>query len=398
MRILVNEHKCEIDKSPVNEKEINITKCEFEFSEEITNNYVKDVYFTLNGNTIKVANIQNNQCDIPYEVLVQKGMVEIGVVAYLVENEQEIKRYNPSPVFISTLDGSLKDKFDNYEAVTPTDKEQIEQMLNNIDIDGEKIGGVATITITKKDGTQETLQIEDGMGLNYNWIGTSLGIKREDESSYSYVDLKGDKGEAGAIKFEIVAQLPATGADDTIYLSPIPIIEVTSLPATGEPNTIYLVTTTNKRYVYQSEQWIEIANNNNYYEYVYINNNWELLGEIGVQIDLSDYYTKQEVNNLIPSLVDYVKNTDYATTNVGGVIKISDNYLTALSSGFLRAKTIAYSNYGSADTNIFISKGTLENVITGKGLLDTNKVKSAYSTTSGDIYGTVTIQRRVYTG
>ena len=300
MKILVNEHKCEIAKTPVNEKEINITKCEFEFSEEITNDYVKDVYFTLNGNTIKVANIQNNECDIPYEVLIQKGMVEIGVVAYLIENEQEIKRYNPSPVFISTLDGSLKDKFDNYEAVTPTDKEQIEQMLNNIDIDGEKSGKIVTITITKKDGTQETLQLEDGMGLNYNWIGTSLGIKREDETSYNYTDLKGDKGEAGAIKFEIVAQLPATGSDDTIYLLPIPIIEVTSLPATGEPNTIYLVTTTNKRYVYQSEQWIEIANNNNYYEYVYINNNWELLGEIGVQIDLSDYYTKQEVNNLIP--------------------------------------------------------------------------------------------------
>lgn len=267
MIIKVNPHKCEIEKSPVNEKEINITKCEFEFSEEITSNYVKDVYFTLNDTTIKVANIQNNACDIPYEVLTHKGMVEIGVVAYLVENETEIKRYNPSPVYIDTLFGSLKDNFDNYEAVTPTDKEQIEQMLNNIDIDGEKSGEIVTITITKKDGTQETLQLEDGMGLNYNWSGTYLGIKREDETNYQYVDLKGEKGEPGAIKMNIVNELPLTGASDTIYLVPLQTPE---------------------------------SQENNYAEYIYINNNWELLGKIGIQVDLTDYYTKQEVNALIP--------------------------------------------------------------------------------------------------
>ena len=38
---------------------------------------------------------------------------------------------------------------------------------------------------------------KDGIGLDYSWIGTRLGIKKENESSYSYVDLKGDKGEKG---------------------------------------------------------------------------------------------------------------------------------------------------------------------------------------------------------
>ena len=92
MKLIVNEHKIEIDKTPVNEKEINVTKCEFEFVDSITNEYVKEAYFTFNGTTYKQI-IVNNQCDIPNEVLQEKGTIEIGVVAYLVENQEEIKRY-----------------------------------------------------------------------------------------------------------------------------------------------------------------------------------------------------------------------------------------------------------------------------------------------------------------
>ena len=82
------------------------------------------------------------------------------------------------------------------------------EMANNLDIDlSEKVDGKVTLTITKKDGTTEETEIVDGengtdgnngVGLNYNWNGTELGIKREDESNYNYVDLKGDKGDTGA--------------------------------------------------------------------------------------------------------------------------------------------------------------------------------------------------------
>lgn len=36
-----------------------------------------------------------------------------------------------------------------------------------------------------------------GVSLNYNWSGTKLGIKREGESIYQYVELKGEKGDQG---------------------------------------------------------------------------------------------------------------------------------------------------------------------------------------------------------
>jgi len=231
MKIIVNAHKCEIDKTPVNEKEINITKCEFEFAEEITNEFVKEAYFTLGkGETYKQI-ILNNECDIPSEVLVEKGTVEIGVVAKLVEGTTEIKRYNPSPAYFPTWQGSLRDA-ENSQPITPSEFDQYEQALqdglsevnqklididhalidvneaitetNNLNIDVSKVDKVASITLTKKDGTTKIETIRDGYDLEYDWNGTSLGVKREDELDYEYVDLKGEKGDCYFATFEII--------------------------------------------------------------------------------------------------------------------------------------------------------------------------------------------------
>lgn len=327
MIIKVHEHKLEKVETPVNELELNITKIQFEFDEGLDG--VKKAYFTLdNGNTY-MKYIENDEVDIPGEVLEHKGTIEIGVSVEEVEDEEVLKRYNPSPVYIGTLEGSLKD-YENAEPITPTDKEQIETWLNNINIDGVKVGKITTITIVYKDGTSKELELEDGMGLVYNWDGTKLGIKREDESSYSYVDLKGDKGEPGAIKMVIVNDLPLVGSGDTIYLVPV-----------DDP-----------------EQ------SNRYDEYIYVNNTWEKLGGIQVEVDLTDY----------------VKNTDYATNVNAGVI-IGNNALNLYSNGKVYCAERTYAQYQNDNNYYFIGKGTLENVITGKGLV--SNTNYANGTTAG---------------
>jgi len=132
MKIIVNPHTLQIIKEEiVNEREIDISKCVFEFDEEITNEYVKEAYFTLKDKTYKQL-IINNECSFPSEVLEEKGQIEIGVVAYLVESEEEIKRYNPRPAYFTTTEGSLKDNAENTEPITPTDKEQIEQAITSL--------------------------------------------------------------------------------------------------------------------------------------------------------------------------------------------------------------------------------------------------------------------------
>lgn len=303
---IVKEHS-----EPVNEKEINISKCTFEFSEEITNEYVKEAYFTLNGNTYKQI-IENDECDYPSEILNQKGELEIGVVAFLVENNEEIKRYNPTPDYYSTWKGSLKNA-QNSEPITPSDKEQIEQQLlniatqmDNLDVEASKEEHTTTITITRKDGTSYDVQVLDG--------------EKGD---------KGDKGEPGAIKMVIVNVLPTTGQEDTIYLVPI-----------DEPET-----------------------GNNYDEYIYTNGQWEKLGGIQVQVDLTDY----------------VKFTDYADNGYSGVIETNLAYGTKMNNGSLACEVFSYSDYvlgSDFDDEGFISKGTLKNVMTAtigdiNSLLDT---------------------------
>lgn len=224
MKLIVKPHTIEIVKDLVNEKEIDITKCEFEFSDEITDDYVKEAYFTYNGTTYKQI-IQNNECKIPYEVLEKPSMIEIGVVAYKLENDEYVKRYNPSPAYFNSIVGSLKEQYENSEPITPTDKEQMEQALadglediqnaidevdgkiqevntaieetNNLDIDVNKVGKEATIDLTKKDGTQKEVKIYDGTSLQFMWQGTSLGIKTDDMQDYVFVNLQGIQGVPG---------------------------------------------------------------------------------------------------------------------------------------------------------------------------------------------------------
>lgn len=65
-----------------------------------------------------------------------------------------------------------------------------------------------------------------------------------------------------------------------------------------------------------------------------------------------------------------VSNTDYASSSIGGTIRISNASGLGISNGNLYAVTKTYNTYNSASANMFISKGTLENVIEGKGLVD----------------------------
>ena len=66
-------------------------------------------------------------------------------------------------------------------------------------------------------------------------------------------------------------------------------------------------------------------------------------------------------------LTDYVKNTNYASSSTGGVFKIN-NGIGISTNGYIYVTASQYQAYQNASANLFISKGTLENVITGKNL------------------------------
>ena len=268
MNIQVTPHTIAITlDSSVNAGEYNITPCEFTFTEEYENLAKTAIFSSSDGTVIKTP-ILNNQCVIPIEVLQHSGNVSLGVYAYETDNDELVLRYSPTPKYFNVRKGSFKVGNDP-ELPSPTEWERVLEQINqaieetnNLNITANKEGKVTTITITKKDGTTQTIEIEDGKSLEFKWEGTSLGVKQEGQSQYQYTNLQGPKGDAGAIKMLIVAVLPTTGEDDTIYLVPL------------ENPT---------------------EEGNNYAEYVYINGAWELLGKIGVSV-IIDSITNQEID------------------------------------------------------------------------------------------------------
>lgn len=333
MKIKVTKDEVKITELPkIHSGEYKANVCEFELSEEY-DSLVKKAVFTFGLEKPIKVDIVDNKCDIPVEVL-KYGEIKIGVYGYTVENEELLLRYSPTPDKWFVIEGSYVADAKNSEGGTPTEYEQLESRVNGalddiaeavenaekLDVDAEKVDTTTTVTITKQDGSTKSVLILDGE-------------KGE----------KGDTGEPGQIRMLVVSQLPTVGEAGTLYFVPKQDVETTNL----------------------------------YDEYVYINNAWELLGEKQIVIDLSDYYTKQETNNLlnnkadtedIPDLTDYIKNTDYATANKGGVIKAGHNVSVNATSGVLSVSSLAYNDYLIQDNYTFIGKGTLENVITGKGL------------------------------
>jgi hypothetical protein len=65
----------------------------------------------------------------------------------------------------------------------------------------------------------------------------------------------------------------------------------------------------------------------------------------------------------VVDLTEYVKNTDYATSDKGGVFRLSGTYGFGLtSSGTPTASTFTKEDYTNKSVGSFISKGTLENI------------------------------------
>lgn len=99
-------------------------------------------------------------------------------------------------------------------------------------------------------------------------------------------------------------------------------------------------------------------------------------------------------------LTDYVKNTDYATSSTGGVIKVDSFYgLNSVDNGKLRGGIGAYSDYTNLNDRALISKSYLETAITGKNLVSntdyaTNSTAGVLKINTG--YGTAVYQGTLY--
>jgi hypothetical protein len=132
MKLNVTENNVKIiQKELYNSGEYNIHSCEFVFSAEYENLIKKALFTNKNQKTYRI-NIINNRCQIPTEVLKEKGNIEIGVYAYEVQDEELVLRYSPKPATFYVDKGSYKENAENSTPPTPTEVEQIEQEILNV--------------------------------------------------------------------------------------------------------------------------------------------------------------------------------------------------------------------------------------------------------------------------
>lgn len=182
----------------------------FTFTDEFVNGTARIEYYNKEDEEkyFQILTKEEEQYTIPIKsVITKKGTLYMQLVITESEVEEEI------PIFKSNVFYVFVEKSINAEIEQPDEyptwieiansklasmDEAIEQ-VENLNITASKEDKITTITITDKQGEEHTTEIldgENGVGLDYNWQGTSLGIKREDQENYDYTDLKGDIGDS----------------------------------------------------------------------------------------------------------------------------------------------------------------------------------------------------------
>ena len=335
MIISVTKNKITIDKGhTANQGEYNIRTCNFIFSGDYTDDLSKVAVFSKDGEAYKV-DIVNNQCIIPIEVLEEKGTITIGVYAYSVTEEggEEVleKRFSPAPAQIFMDYGSYIEDAENASHPTPTEIEQLNARISAVEIDAQQVEtntqNIATLQEEKADKDEiptKTSDLTNDSGfITKNANDLTNYYKKNETYSQQEIDTK----------------------ISSIYRYKGTVATYQDLPSTDLTiGDVYNVESDGSNYAWTGTIW----------------------DKLGGEIDLSDYYTKSQVDT---TLADYVKNTDYAASGKAGVVKYGYGFQVT-STGSPYATEFSYANYQSALGSNFIGKGTLENVIAGKELVN----------------------------
>lgn len=398
MQIKVTPHTITLNKTEiVNEGEYNINTCEFELSEEYTG-LTNMAIFTNGTNTFKTM-IVNNECVIPYEVLEDEGTLMVGVYGYEANGETLIKRYSPTPVAFYIEKGSYALAQEG-EQPSPSIIEQlqaeIEQNSNDIATLQESVSSInqeLPSFAKKTEIPTKTSQLQNDSGFITKSVNDLENYTKTSDlssvaTSGAYSDL------TGTPDLSIYATTQALGTETTNRENADINLQGQIDAITSSTDVKDIVGTYQDLQNYDTQH---LGNNDiikvlqdsthndamTYYRWLKDTSTWQYIGQEG------PYYTKSEIDTTLQGyvedsdLTDYVKNTDYATSGTAGVIKANSDYGLLMNSynGNLYCSNKDYSNYQATGNNTFISKGTLESVLTAR----IGDINTALDTINGEV-------------
>lgn len=394
MDINVSVNKiCIANPDILNSGEAYIHKLKFNFSEEYTPDLVYRACFTCLSGTF-VSPILNNECEIPPEALEADGTIELGVYAYILQDETLEKRFSPEHLFLAIKAGSYREGLES-EAPTPTEQEQWLNAFNQNYL--EKVAAAEdAIEQAKDEAIEEIEDASEGLVGRVNTLETDVAnIKQEQNTQNTNISnnttaINGINQSLRnyALKSEIPTDLSQLSNATTRFVNETQLsTAVNSEQSAREQADIGLqeqidgITSSSDvkdivgTYAELQNYDTSTLGNNDIIKVLQDNTHndamtyyrWDTATQQFIYIGQEGpYYTKSETDT---KLADYVKNTDYATSAVGGVVKIGSTYkILKDANGYIYADKITFNDYNSASNFTFISKGTLENVITGKDL------------------------------
>lgn len=330
-------------------------------------------------------------------VITKKGQIDMQVV--VTQGTEDVAIFK-SNLFYLTCNASI-----NAEIEQPEEYMQWIEVANaklneidNLDIDAVKENGVATITITKKDGTQESFNLYDGEGAitNYEMLDNKpsingvelVGDKTLEELNIQekgdYLTSENDPLFKQSASYGITSQdiknwnnkSEFSGNYDDLNGKPtIPTKTSQLINDSGfidEPQDI-----SGKQDKLISGETIKTINNQS----LLGSGNITITSEDGTtdynaldnrpkinNVTLSDNKTLDELG--IQPKGDYVKETDYATREKAGLIRGNLNTNTDVWQDYLYGVVNSYEQYQEKDRTAFVSKGTLDNVLEAKNYQD----------------------------
>lgn len=352
-------------------------------------------------------------------VITKKGQIDMQVV--VTQGTEDVAIFK-SNLFYLTCNASI-----NAEIEQPEEYMQWIEVANaklnevdNLNIDAVKENGVATITITKKDGTQQSVNLFDAEGAvtNYELLenlpsigGVELvGDKTLEELNIQekgdYLTSENDPLFKQSASYGITSQDIKNWNNKSEFsgnyddLNGKPTIPTKTSELTNDSGYI------NKHQDISGKQDVLVSG-----ETIKTINNQSLLGSGNITITSEDGTTdydalenRPKVNNVVLSgnktldelgiqaKGNYVKENDYATREKAGLIRGNLNTNTDVWQDYLYGVVNSYEQYQEKDRTAFVSKGTLDNVLEAKDyqtkLVDGENIKTINGTSllgSGNI-------------
>ena len=271
------------------------------------NTRVSDI---ITNNTYQITNAITQYEEVEFYIWLTKGNVDFRTKTKPLKfyhNENASNDITPEQIgLVNTVVNLLEEEIDKVE---------------NLDLDVEKIGTVATLTLTKKDGTTKEVEITDGTDGQDGYT-PQKGVDYFTQEDIQEIEngVKTDLQETVLIDYSLITE---TGSKINLSINTTNY-KLTAILKDKNNNTIYTsneidlpleTMVVSASYDNTTKEIILTLQNGNTVRFSVADLVSGLVSETQLQTILANYYTKTEINNLLANKVDRVAGKELSTND-----------------------------------------------------------------------------------